>query len=102
MGRIVLVQVRRRPINTRVRGGVLPKSAFLLLNKIDLFSTMGAWNANRSGFSVALGVIFSIDKGTGIQMGILVGQDRLGNSATAPYVYEGKTWLSMSVGFKFN
>lgn len=73
--------------------GIVPNIAVPLAN--------GTGTVNRSGFSWAGGVIFSIDKGTGTQIGILVGQDRLGSNAAAPYVYEGKTWLSLSAGWKF-
>jgi hypothetical protein len=56
---------------------------------------------NRSGFTVAVGVIATIDKGSGIQVGLIAGQDRLGSNSLAPYEYEGKTWLSIAIGFKF-
>lgn len=60
-----------------------------------------AGSVNRSGFSFSTGLIFSVDKGEGIQVGILAGQDRMGSNAIAPYSYEGKTWISMAVGYKF-
>ena len=60
-----------------------------------------AGSVNRSGLSLAAGIIFAVDKGEGIQVGVLVGQDRLGSNATAPYAYEGKTWVSVAIGYKF-
>ena len=33
--------------------------------------------------------------------GDLLGQSKLGSNAVAPYAYEGKTWVSVSVGYKF-
>jgi hypothetical protein len=56
---------------------------------------------DRSGVSMAIGVIFSVDKGSGTQVGLLVGQDRLGSNAIAPYKYEGQTWVSFAIGYKF-
>lgn len=58
-------------------------------------------SVNRSGFTAAVGLVFSVDKGTGMQFGIFAGQDRLGRNALAPYKYEGKWWLSGMVGYKF-
>ena len=75
-----------------------------LVNNIPVPTAPGvtpAGSVNRSGLSTAFGVVFSVDKGTGIQVGLLLGQDRLGSNAVAPYAYEGKTWVSVSVGYKF-
>jgi len=60
-----------------------------------------AGTVNSSGLSLATGFIFAVDKGTGIRVGVLAGQDRLGSNSTAPYPYEGKTWVSLAVGYKF-
>lgn len=82
------------------RGSITPiLSAGWVPNIAVPLATGGS--VNRSGFSWAGGVIFSIDKGTGTQIGILFGQDRLGSNAAAPYAYEGKTWMSLSIGYKF-
>jgi len=72
-----------------------------LVNNIPVELANGSGTVNRSGFSFATGVIFSIDKGTGMQIGLLVGQDRLGSNSAAPYAYEGKTWGSVAIGYKF-
>ena len=60
----------------------------------------GGGTVNRSGYSLAFGALFTINKGTGIQIGVMAGQDRLGTNALAPYPYEGKTWISLAVGAK--
>jgi hypothetical protein len=72
-----------------------------LINNIPVAQVNGTGSVNRSGFSLATGLIFSIKKGTGIEVGLLVGQDRLGSNSSAPYPYEGKTWVSVAVGYKF-
>lgn len=72
-----------------------------LVNNIPVPLADNTGTVNRSGFSIAAGGILSIDKGSGIQVGVLVGQDRLGKNAAATYVYEGKTWVSVAVGYKF-
>ncbi|GAB5605823.1 hypothetical protein [Sideroxyarcus sp. TK5] len=83
------------------QGAVTPVVSAGWVNNIPVALANGGGTINRSGFSWAAGVIFSIDKGTGFQAGVLVGQDRLGSNAAAPYQYEGKYWLSLSVGYKF-
>lgn len=83
------------------RGSITPIFSALLVPNISVPQANGGASVNRSGFSFAGGIIFSIDKGTGTQIGLLLGQDRLGSNAAAPYAYEGKTWLSVSIGFKF-
>lgn len=72
-----------------------------LVNNIPVALANNAGTVIRSGFTLATGMIFSIDKGTGIQVGVLVGQDNLGTNTAAPYAYEGKPWVSIAVGYKF-
>ncbi|MDD2777099.1 MAG: hypothetical protein PHU06_14195 [Gallionella sp.] len=83
------------------RGSITPVFSAGLVSNIKVPLANGGGTVDRSGISLATGVIFSIDKGTGIQIGILFGQDRLGSNAAAPYQYEGKTWTSVSIGWKF-
>ncbi|MBI3713577.1 MAG: hypothetical protein HY253_11550 [Burkholderiales bacterium] len=70
-----------------------------LLKAADAKESTGT--VNRSGFTTAVGIVFSVDKGTGMQFGVFAGQDRLGRNTLAPYKYEGKWWLSGMVGYKF-
>jgi hypothetical protein len=72
-----------------------------MVNNIPVALANGTGTVTRSGFSLAAGVVFSIDKGTGMQVGLLFGQDRLGSNAEAPYAYEGKTWGSVAIGYRF-
>lgn len=83
------------------RGSFTPVLSAGWMPNISVPTANGGASVSRSGFSLATGVIFSVDKGTGLQLGVLVGQDRLGSNAVAPYQYEGKTWFSLSIGFKF-
>jgi hypothetical protein len=83
------------------RGSFTPILSVGWVPSIKVPLSNGTGTVDRSGLSLATGVIFSVDKGTGIQLGVLAGQDRLGNNAAAPYAQEGKWWLSISVGFKF-
>lgn len=71
------------------------------VNNIPVPLANNTGTVNRSGFSIAVGPIISINKGTGMEIGVLAGQDRLGSNAAAPYQYEGKTWVSIAIGFKF-
>ncbi len=71
------------------------------VNNIPVALANSSGTENRSGFTLATGMIFSIDKGTGMQIGVLVGQDNLGTNTAAPYAYEGKPWVSIAIGYKF-
>lgn len=82
-------------------GSITPVISAGWVGNIAVPLANGSGTVNRSGFTIAAGLIFSIDKGTGTQIGVLFGQDRLGSNAVAPYQYEGDTWFSMSIGFKF-
>ncbi len=72
-----------------------------IVNNIPVPLANNTGTVNRSGFTLAVGWIFSINKGTGLEAGVLFGQDRLGSNAAAPYQYEGKTWASVAIGYKF-
>ena len=54
--------------------------------------------SSQTGFTSALGLIWTISKGTGIHAGILYGKDWAGSNATVPYKHEGRPWLSLEIG----
>jgi hypothetical protein len=81
-------------------GSVTPVISAGWVSNIPVSTGTGTQTTSASGFSWSAGVIFSVDKGSRIQFGVLAGQDRVGSSAPNPYKYEGDTWLSMAIGYK--
>ena len=57
-------------------------------------------SSTKQGFSYGLGWIFEIKKSAGIQLLLMVGEDRFGKDSG--YLHEGKTWYSMSLGFSLD
>lgn len=60
--------------------------------------TGAATSTSKQGLSYGLGWLFEIKKGSGFQLVALAGQDRIASG----YKYDGKTWLSVTLGFSLD
>jgi len=67
------------------------------LSTADVATGAGSSDA-KYGVSYGAGWIFEINKGSGFQLAIMLGQDRFGKSSG--YQYEGETWYTFSIAYQ--
>jgi len=81
---------------------------FIAINLFAGLSSIGVSNSeailedetksNYSSFSFGAGLVY---EGSQVQAGIYWGQDRLGGDISKSWVYQGRTWWSIGLGYQF-